>query len=226
MPGKVYEVVYRTRRCPVVGAGLLAVRDCAAFLRYSDAADNPCAGRIDHAYAFGMSQSGRFLRHFLHLGLNVDEAGRQVYDGLHIHVAGARRGEFNHRYAQPSEMHAQMLRPPAALHGRGRSNGRDGWPDAAAACTRRRAEGDPDEYRRRVLARRRLAHPHRHRRDARYRAARRRAHLSVREHAARPRHGAARRYGCEHRRAQASTASMRWITPRSSAPRSSTSTAG
>ena len=104
-PGKVYEVVYRTRRCPVVGAGLLAVRDCTAFLRFSDAADNPCAGRIDHAYTFGMSQSGRFLRHFLYTGLNVDEAGRQVFDGMHIHVAGARRGEFNHRFAQPSQQH-------------------------------------------------------------------------------------------------------------------------
>jgi len=49
-----------------------------------------------------MSQSGRFLRHFLRLGLNVDEADRQVFDALHIHVAGARRGEFNHRYGQPS----------------------------------------------------------------------------------------------------------------------------
>ncbi len=108
-PGKVYEIVYRTSRCPVVGTGLLAMRDTVAFLRHSDAADNPCVGRIDRAYAFGMSQSGRFLRHFLHLGLNVDEAGRQVFDGVHMHVAGARRGEFNHRFAQPSEMHAQIF---------------------------------------------------------------------------------------------------------------------
>ncbi len=104
-PGKVYEVVYRTRRCPIVGAGLLAVRDSVSFLRYSDAADNPCAGRIDRTYGFGMSQSGRFLRHFLSLGLNVDEAGRPVFDGINIHVAGARRGEFNHRFAQPSQQH-------------------------------------------------------------------------------------------------------------------------
>jgi len=104
-PGKVYEVVYRTRRCPVVGAGLLAVRDCVSFLRYSDAADNPCADRIEKAYGFGMSQSGRFLRHFLYLGLNADEAGRHVFDGINIHVAGARRGEFNHRFGQPSQQH-------------------------------------------------------------------------------------------------------------------------
>ncbi|MHB8646351.1 MAG: alpha/beta hydrolase domain-containing protein [Thermomicrobiales bacterium] len=102
-PGKVYEVIYRTRRCPVVGAGMLAVRDCVAFLQHSDAAENPCAGRIETTIAYGVSQSGRFLRHFLYTGLNVDEAGRQVFDGLLIHVAGARRGEFNHRYAQPSD---------------------------------------------------------------------------------------------------------------------------
>ncbi|MGI8854481.1 MAG: alpha/beta hydrolase domain-containing protein [Thermomicrobiales bacterium] len=104
-PGKVYEVIYRTCRCPVVGTGLLAVRDTVSFLHYSDAADDPCAGRIEKTYGFGTSQSGRFLRHFLSLGLNVDEAGRQVFDGINIHVAGARRGEFNHRFAQPSQQH-------------------------------------------------------------------------------------------------------------------------
>jgi hypothetical protein len=107
-PGRLYEVVYRTRICPVVGTGLLAVRDCAAFLRYAGAdAGNSCAGRLRHTYGFGVSQTGRFLRHFLHLGLNADEAGRQVFDGLWPHVAGARRGEFNHRFAQPS---AQSVR--------------------------------------------------------------------------------------------------------------------
>lgn len=102
-PGKVYDVVYRTRICPVVGTGLLAVRDAVSFLRCEAGTEgNPSAGQLRHTYGFGMSQSGRFLRHFLYLGLNLDEAGRQVFDGLHIHVAGARRGEFNQRYGQPS----------------------------------------------------------------------------------------------------------------------------
>jgi hypothetical protein len=42
------------------------------------------------------------LREFLYIGLNVDERGRIAHDGLMPHVAGARRGAFNHRFAQPS----------------------------------------------------------------------------------------------------------------------------
>jgi hypothetical protein len=103
-PGRVYEVVYQTDTCPVVGTGLLAMRDFTAFLHHgSEAEGNPCAGRIDRTHGYGVSQSGRFLRHYLHLGLNLDEAGRQVFDGLLPQVAGGRRGQFNHRFAQPSD---------------------------------------------------------------------------------------------------------------------------
>ncbi|MGE3913973.1 MAG: alpha/beta hydrolase domain-containing protein, partial [Chloroflexota bacterium] len=102
--GKVYEIVYTTNTCPVVGTGLLAVRDFSAFLHHGTTAEgNPCAGRIQRAYGYGVSQSGRFLRHFLYQGLNVDEAGRQVFDGVMPQVAGGRRGQFNHRFAQPSD---------------------------------------------------------------------------------------------------------------------------
>src|SRR5207247_4149613 len=98
-PGKIYELVYRSANPPLVGLGFLAVRDAAAWLRFAPAADgNPCAAALDRAYAFGVSQSGRFLRHLLHLGLNEDETGRRVFDAVLPHVAGARRGEFNHRF--------------------------------------------------------------------------------------------------------------------------------
>jgi hypothetical protein len=49
-----------------------------------------------------MSQTGRMLRHFLYLGLNLDEEGRIAFDGIMPHVGGARRGEFNQRFGQPS----------------------------------------------------------------------------------------------------------------------------
>ena len=98
--GRIYDLVYTPAECPVVGAGLLAARDLAAWARAS--AESPAASRIDQVIAEGVSQCGRFLRTFLHAGLNRDEAGRRVFDGVLVHVAGGRRGEFNHRFGQPS----------------------------------------------------------------------------------------------------------------------------
>lgn len=86
----------------MVGAGLLALRDAPAFLRETSNL-NPLAGGFERIFAYGVSQTGRLLRHFVYLGLNQTEDGRQVYDGLLTHVAGARKGEFNSRFAQPSD---------------------------------------------------------------------------------------------------------------------------
>jgi hypothetical protein len=100
--GRIYEVTYRTARCPVVGCGFLAVRDAASWLRHGGEIEgSPLAGRVDVALATGASQSGRFLRHFLSDGMNLDEDGRPVFDGVHVHIAGGRRGEFNVRHGQP-----------------------------------------------------------------------------------------------------------------------------
>jgi len=110
VPGKVYQVIYTTAGAPIVGCGLLATRDMGSFLKYGSAREgNPCAGDLQYAYSFGVSQSGRFLRHFLYLGLNQDEHDRTVFDGLIPHVAGGKHGEFNHRFAQPS---SQASRSP------------------------------------------------------------------------------------------------------------------
>ncbi len=100
-PGRIYHLVYETDRAPIAGAGLLAVRDAGVFLRQARA-DNPTGGGFRAVYAWGVSQTGRMLRHFLSLGLNTGEDGTRVYDGIMPHVAGARRGAFNHRFAQPS----------------------------------------------------------------------------------------------------------------------------
>ena len=102
-PGRIYQLVYRSAGSVIVGLGMAAVRDIASYLKYSDLGDNPMAGAIDHAYAFGRSQCGRFLRQYVHLGLNEDEAGRTALDGIIAHVAGAMRGEFNLRFGQPSK---------------------------------------------------------------------------------------------------------------------------
>lgn len=97
-PGKIYEVVYRARDPAIAGLGFAAVRDFASYLKQEKNELAP-AQRV---YAAGISQSGRFLRHFLYEGFNADEAGKQAVDGMFVHVAGAGMGSFNHRFAQPS----------------------------------------------------------------------------------------------------------------------------
>ena len=81
-----------------LASGLAAVRDFLSYLKYDPQATAP----VHRVYAVGISQSGRFLRHFLYQDFNADEQGRQVMDGVIAHVAGAGRGSFNHRFAQPS----------------------------------------------------------------------------------------------------------------------------
>jgi hypothetical protein len=105
-PGKIYEVVYKSQDPPVVGVGPAAVRDAISHLKYAssisgDALSIP-AGSIQRAIAFGVSQSGRFLRTYLYYGFNEDERRRKVFDGVMAHVAGGGRGSFNLRFAQPS----------------------------------------------------------------------------------------------------------------------------
>ncbi len=98
LPGKIYEVVYEAKDPVVAGVGLASVRDFLSYLKYDPQSTAP----VHRVYAVGISQSGRFLRHFLYQDFNADEQGRQVMDGVIAHVAGAGRGSFNHRFAQPS----------------------------------------------------------------------------------------------------------------------------
>lgn len=98
-PGRIYQVVYDTDRAPVAGLGLIAARDVTQFLR--DGA-NGYAAAAQKLMLYGISQTGRMQRHMLSLALNRCEDGSRAYDGYHVHIAGARRGAFNHRFAQPS----------------------------------------------------------------------------------------------------------------------------
>jgi hypothetical protein len=97
-PGKIYEMVYRSEDPRVVGLGLAAIRDVISYAKYNPDAVFP----VDEGLAVGVSQTGRFLRHFLYQGFNTDERGRPAYDGVLAITAGAGRGSFNHRFAQPS----------------------------------------------------------------------------------------------------------------------------
>ena len=96
-PGRLYEIDYPAGGAKVVGAGMAAIRDAASAFRYRT--DLPVRGRT--AYIFGASQSGRFLRQFLHDGFNVDEEDRRAFDLVWPHIAGAGQGSFNERFAAP-----------------------------------------------------------------------------------------------------------------------------
>jgi hypothetical protein len=113
-PIKIYEIWYQAVGAKVLGIGYASVRDLVSFLRYRSAnrggIPNPLSSgmsEIKHALAFGVSQSGRFLRHFLELGMNADEAGQKVFDGVFSHVAGAGKVFANHSFGMPGRTATQ-----------------------------------------------------------------------------------------------------------------------
>ncbi|MEQ8817599.1 MAG: alpha/beta hydrolase domain-containing protein [Thalassobaculum sp.] len=105
--GWIYELIYEARDPRVLGLGHLAVRDFVSFLKHAEAdaagTPNPLregGGRIEKAYAWGRSQTGRCIRDFVYLGFNADAEGRRVFDGVLPHVAGGGKMWMNHRFAQ------------------------------------------------------------------------------------------------------------------------------
>lgn len=103
-PTKLYQVVYTAKDPYVLGIGFAAWRDVGSFFKYQAQDDmghpNPIKGVVKWSIGRGSSQSGNFLRGWLHLGFNQDEARRQVHDGMWPIIAG-RRIALNFRWAQP-----------------------------------------------------------------------------------------------------------------------------
>ncbi len=97
-PGQIYEYTYVVSDPAIAGLGFAAVRDFAAYVKH--APDAIVAAR--RVIGEGISQNGRFLRDMIYQGFNADEQGRIALDGVLAHVAGAGRGSFNQRFAQPS----------------------------------------------------------------------------------------------------------------------------
>ena len=88
----------------MLGIGFAATRDLNAFFRYekADAAGtpNPVAGMVRWGISEGSSQSGAFLRAYIRLGFNQDEAGRIVWEGSNPNIA-SRVIDLNRRFASP-----------------------------------------------------------------------------------------------------------------------------
>ncbi len=101
---RLYQVVFTAADPYVLGVGFAAWRDMGAFFKKAMADDsgtpNPVAKAVTHSVTRGISQSGNYLRGWLHLGFNQAEDGTQVHDGMWPIIAG-RRIALNFRWAQP-----------------------------------------------------------------------------------------------------------------------------
>lgn len=107
--GRLYQAVYTAVGAPVIGLSFAALRDCVSWIKNgSPHMESPVEG-IDTAYAYGRSQTGRFLRTFAYNDFNLDEAGRETLDGFIANVAGGMRGEFNQRFGQNSKDRNNMM---------------------------------------------------------------------------------------------------------------------
>ena len=101
----IYEFSYTAKDPTVNGLGYAAVRDWNAWLRY-DTADalgtpNPLAGDVRRIYTEVVSQPGRLLNDFRHLGFNQAETGAKVFDGMMNWIAAGDGINLNYRFSQP-----------------------------------------------------------------------------------------------------------------------------
>lgn len=106
-PGSLYELHYPATNPRVLGIGMAATRDFVAHLRSVAGEINPAGGPFRTALAFGVSQSGRFLRDFVREGFNQDENGRKVFDGMLAHTAGVGGVFLNAEFGQPARTNTQ-----------------------------------------------------------------------------------------------------------------------
>ncbi len=104
-PKFLYELVYTAKDPLVLGVGYAATRDLNSFFKHAERDDTGSANLLAHRISFGIargsSQSGNFLRSFVHLGFNQDESGRIVWEGINPNIA-ARQLAMNIRFVNVS----------------------------------------------------------------------------------------------------------------------------
>src|SRR5712692_6608628 len=109
-----YDLVYEARDPVVMGLAFAATRDLVSFLRYEQGDGNPLVAKgsgrnaIQWSFAFGSSQSGRFLKDLIYQGFNQDGKNRRVFDGAIPHKSGSRKTYTNYEFAAPGRFSTQM----------------------------------------------------------------------------------------------------------------------
>jgi Alpha/beta hydrolase domain len=117
----IYELLYTAKNPSVTGLGFAATRDFVTWLRGdqhrtfgqgnrrhgmqepSTGPASPLGNSVNQAIIYGSSQSGRWIRTFIELGMNEDERGRVVFEGAIPHKS-SNRGAFNIRFAQSTRL--------------------------------------------------------------------------------------------------------------------------
>src|SRR5712692_6787280 len=99
---KVYQLVYRATKSPIMGLGYVTTRDWVSFLRHQEG-NGPgvptLPGRIDAAICQGISSSGMYMRDYLYQGFNEDEQGGRGCDGVTIKIKGVQKLFLKYRFA-------------------------------------------------------------------------------------------------------------------------------
>lgn len=117
---RIYELIYPAKNPWVMGLGYAVTRDVASFLRYAPRDDagrpNPIARNattadVRRVYGVGTSSTGMYLRDFLYLGFNEDEAHRKVFDAVRVGDAGTHRLFANVEFADPNVYSRQDQHP-------------------------------------------------------------------------------------------------------------------
>jgi len=100
----IYEFSYTAKDPTPNGMGMAVIRDIASFFRNAKHDDfgtpNPLAGDVKRIYTEISSQPGRFLNDFTHLGFNMDESGKKVFDGMLQWIAAGDGLNMNYRWSQ------------------------------------------------------------------------------------------------------------------------------
>ncbi len=184
-PARLYELVYTAKDPLVLGIGFAATRDIVDFFRHATAdahgTANPVAGRVTHGVALGTSQSGNFIKTFVHLGFNEDAAGRAVFDrrpALHRGAAAVDERQVRDPGWRRRPLRAWQRTGAVVGHVQGHgATAKCGEPSGPMHPHADMSKGDRGVRRRRVLGASHVARSRRYGCEARHRAPRQRPPL-------------------------------------------------